>query len=448
MLAEGPQRTRVVMIGGGYAGIRAFRSLRARLRGAHATSAVDVTVISPKTYHEFHGWTAEALAGIVSIDHRSSPLREVFEGERVIAGAATHVDLERQVVTGRLTGTDQAFAVPYDHLLFGIGSHDFVESVPGLERHGWWLKEAGGLLATRNQLIRVLDRADALHDPEARQRLLTVVIAGGGFAGVEIAAAVAEWLQVWRRYYPVLREVRPRVVLVHSGVALLGQLRPRYSRLADYATRQLRQYGVEIRLQERLAEVRPDGAVLADGAFIPSETVISTLGQTLMRLPGAECLPCTDAGRLITDRYLRVQGRTNVWAAGDCASVAHVRSGKPTPANALWGIQHGNWAGENIGRTILGQPLRPFTYRGLGQAASLGIGKGASELYGLQFTGWIGWWMRFFFFLYFMPSRRQMIRILLDWATLPLLGRRMNVLDARDEAPSRVPVAPGAASAA
>src|SRR5690606_11057059 len=112
--------------------------------------------------------------------------------------------------------------------------------------------------------------------------------------------------------------------------------------------------------------------------------------------------------------------------------VMHI-NGEPCPANALWAIMHGVWVGDNIARTIQGKKLKRFTFRGLGQAASLGVGKGASELYGMQFTGWLGWMMRFFFFMYFMPSRRQAVRILFDWFSLPFVGRYMTALESIEQ---------------
>jgi NADH dehydrogenase len=143
-------------------------------------------------------------------------------------------------------------------------------------------------------------------------------------------------------------------------------------------------------------------------------------------LPGTESLPRTAKGLLVTDEFLHVEGQTHVWAGGDAAQVMHI-SGEPCPANALWAIMEGKWAGENISATIKGGKLKRFTYRGLGQAASLGVGKGVSELYGRQFTGWIGWILRFFFFLYFQPSRRQAVRVFFDWLLLPVSRRYMTI---------------------
>jgi NADH:ubiquinone reductase (H+-translocating) len=301
------------------------------------------------------------------------------------------------------------------------------------------VKQPAELAALRNHVVGLLERASAVGDPATRERLLTLVIAGGGFSGVEMCAAMAELFAVAQRQSPVLGQARPRRVLVHAGHALLPQLRPRYRKLAGYAAARLAAYGVEVRLGIRLAAVTAEGALLSDGTAIVSDTVIATVGQGLRPLPGTEGLPRDAANRLLTDDALHVQGESHLWAGGDAAHVVHYRTGEPCPSNALWAIKHGERLGDNIARAIQGKQVRTFRYPGLGQAASLGIGKGAVELYGLQFTGWIGWLMRLGFFLYFMPSRRQALRFLSDWLLLPFGGRDLATVaeGARAAAPGR-----------
>jgi NADH dehydrogenase len=209
---------------------------------------------------------------------------------------------------------------------------------------------------------------------------------------------------------------------------VLPQLQPRIATLVSYATAQLERYGVDLRLGARLAQVTPAGALLSDGIFIPSATVISTVGQRVVTIPGLESLPRVESGRLVADPYLRVTGQDNIWVGGDVAQAMRPTAGAPCPSDALWAIKHGECIGQNVGLMIRDKPLRPFTYRGLGQAASLGVGKGAAELYGVCFTGWVAWLLRLVFFLRFVPSRTQRMRVLLDVLTLPVLGRHVTPL--------------------
>ncbi len=413
--------TRIVIVGAGYTGVWAYKFLRKGIGKLIKRGDVEVSVICPKDYHSFHGFTAEALCGILSIANRQSPLRLIMPGVHHIRAHAESVDLEGRKVIIRTVAGELTQVVPYDHLILANGSYDVMEPVTGLRQHGWSLKEPGGVLSTRNQIMQMIEysEADTTHTGEA----LTFVIGGGGLAGVEMAANIAEWLHNLGKLYPLLKENKHRVVLVHSGPVLLPQFRPRFNRLADYATRQLEKWGVEIIYNSRLRRIRKNSVELSNGTSIPTRTVISTIGQRTTIIPGTETLPHSANGLIVTDQFLHVQGYANVWAAGDTAQVRHISSGQPVTANALWAIMGGVWLGGNVARAIQGKPLRMFSYRGLGQSASLGVGKGASELYGMQFTGWIGWLLRFFFFLYFVPSRRQAIRITFDWLMYPFIGR-------------------------
>lgn len=416
----------VVIIGGGYTGLWGFKFLKARLGRKLKSGDVKVTVIAPKSYHSFHGWTAESMTGIISIANRQSPLRRILKGQNVLQAYVTGVDMDARQVSIKYVSDGRIEDLPYDHLLIANGSYDNMESVSGLRDSGFTVKAPGGVEATRNQLIRIIETADSMPAGEERDKWMTIVVAGGGFSGVEFSSNIAEMYEVFAKFYPILQERKVQIHLVHSGDKLLPVLRPKYDKLADYCTKEIEKYGIKIHLNTRLDKVTDDEAILSNGEVIKTKTVLSTIGQRLTILAGTEALPRTENHLIITDEFLRVQGYENVWTGGDTARVMHI-SGEPCPANALWAIMHGKWAGENIARTILGKPRKKFTYRGLGQAASMGVGKGASELYTMQLTGWIGWFARFFFFLYFQPSRRQAVRVLGDWLTLSFLGRYMSL---------------------
>jgi len=259
-----------------------------------------------------------------------------------------------------------------------------------------------------------------------------------------MCAAIGEFLLRARDHFPVLRKYGFRMVLAHGTEEILPSLRPEYDRLAEYAAEQLTSYGVWIRREIRLTGVSADGATFDDGSSISAATVISTIGQRRAILPGTETFARSPDNRIVADAELRVQNVPNVWVGGDIAYVVHPKTGEPCPANALWAIKQGEHAGLNVARTLLGEPLKPFAYPGLGQAASLGVGKGITELYGYQFTGWLAWAMRLALFEYFMPSRKQALRVALEWVTFPFLGRHLETV----ETPSRHKTMPPARTVA
>jgi NADH dehydrogenase len=253
---------------------------------------------------------------------------------------------------------------------------------------------------------------------------LTFTIAGGGFTGVELACNLAEYIQVAKKLYPSLRAVQPQIRLIHSGSKLLPALEPQFKRLVQYAERQLNAFEIEVLTNTRITRATEGGVFLNDNTFKTHSLLISTVGQKRRVLRGTEMMVRDTQQRLFTTPYQQLLGYSTIWGGGDACYVPHPVTQEACPANALWAIKHGHYVGKNIARAIKGRPLRPFSYKGLGQSASLGVGKGLTELYGFQFTGWLAWLMRWFFFMYFMPSRRTMLRAVGDWMQLLIRRQR------------------------
>ena len=416
----------IVIIGGGYVGVHAYRSLMRRAGAQVRSGAIAITVIDPLTHHTFHGWSGETVGGVMADANRLSPLREVFPQARVLRGRVVRIDAARKSVAYRPVDGDRDILLPYDALVIGAGVGAKHEGVTGLWEHGLTLHGAGGPEAVRAHVIGTIERAEATFDPRERQRLLTYVIAGAGFTGVEVAAAIAELLTVLTPRYPVLREISPRVELVHAGGTVLPELAAT-SKLVAYANDSLKKGGVHLRFWTRLVEITADGAALSDGLRIPSATVISTIGTSIGVIPGTEGFARDGRNRIVVDQALRVPGADGVWAGGDNACVSRARDGRPTPPNAIWAIRHGQFIGRAIARSLTNRDIAPFNSPGLGQAASLGIGKGIMELWGTEWTGMTAWIVRLVVFLYYMPSRRVGLKALAAWTTLPIAGRTVTL---------------------
>ncbi|HKT56282.1 MAG TPA: FAD-dependent oxidoreductase [Microbacterium sp.] len=399
---------RVIVVGGGYAGVWCARRI---VRAARP--GVVVTLVSDRGHHSFHGWTAEVLTGEVRAEHARVPLVDLLPGVELVGGRVTRIDPERRVV--EVATPSGARSLVGDHIVVAPGSRDASCAVPGLAEHAWSLKDTAGVEDLGRHLDEVLAEA-RYADAATRGRLLTVVVAGGGFTGVEVATAIAQRLR---------RDARagdaPRVVLAHSGAQALPSLRPRFDRVADYAVTQAAAAGVEFLPHARLTAVTADGAEFGASGFVAAATVVTAIGQTPVRLEGLEALPRDRTGRLVTDRFLRLG--PGLWAGGDGAAVPHPRTGAPCPADALWAIHHGTRIGSNILRELTGRAPRPFRFPGLGQGASLGVGRGIAELYGVPLTGWPAWVARWFFFHVFMPSRRVALAAAVDWVRPHALPR-------------------------
>ena len=398
-------RHRVVLLGGGYVTLHAYAGLMRHAGRAVRRGDVQVVVISIDDAHSFHGFTGEVLAGLLPYDRTRTPLVEAMPHAHVVLGRATAIDPERRLVRYELVdGTDESpteRVLDYDALVIGTGGREPAAAVPGLAEHGFTLRAPGDIAVLTERI-----REAAAHRGIRRH---TVVVAGGGLAGVEMAAAVAD-----------LGGARVRVELVHSGDAILPELRDDQPRLARRAEQELERLGVRVRLGVRLASVTEDLAHLSDGTALRASTVIATIGQRPVQVPGLD-EHRDPRGRLVTRPDLSVVD--GIWAAGDAACVVHPTRGEPVPANALWAIKGGEHVGRNLARTLHRRPTRPFAYRGLGQAASFGFGRSISELYGLPFTGWLAWVLRLTFFLRFMPSRRKAAQVVGDVARHAAYGR-------------------------
>lgn len=385
--------TRVVLLGGGYVTLHSYAQLRRRLRTEIRRGEVELVVVSADAAHRFHGFTGEVLAGLLPMERTRTPLTSVCRRARVIHGTVTRVDPVRRVVNYQPASGGASAEIEYDHLVIGTGGREPVATVPGLAQFGYTLRAPGDL-----------DRFASVVDGLVSRRAgASVVVAGGGLAGVELAAAISD-----------RGRGRIAVTLVHSGPALLPVLRDEHPMLARRAEQELTRLAVEVRHGVRLARVESGAAVLSDGTVLAADVVLGTIGQRPFVVRGLEDLRRDALGRLITTPELAVAD--GIWAAGDAAAVRHPRTGAPVPANALWAIKGGAHVGANVARVLTGQPAHRFRYRGLGQAASFGLGHSIAELYGVPFTGALAWVLRLTFFLRFLPARCRVPGVVRDVA--------------------------------
>ena len=314
------------------------------------------------------------------------------------------VDARRPRAAGRrryervgAAGSGAVESLRYDELVVGTGGREPVQDVPGLAEHGFTLRSPGDIGACS-------PASSVLEHPAAGREPADLVVVGGGFAGVELAAALAA------------RPTRSAAAASTSstpGAAVLPQLRDQQPGLARRAERELERLGVAraLRSPRRLRRPRSTSSSPTVAGLPDLTRPRRPRASAPYSCPGLEALPTDDTGRLLTTPDLAVA--PGIWAAGDAARVNHPRTRDPVPANALWAIKAGDHLGRNLARTRRGPRARtPFRYLGLGQAASFGVGRGVAELYGLPLTGWVAWVTRLAFFIRFMPSHANAVETL------------------------------------
>jgi NADH dehydrogenase len=416
------RRPHVVCIGGGWVAAKLVRSLRPGLR----RGKLDLTVVSRDNFHTVHGLIAEMLTGKIQPQQIIGPARRIFRPARFHNAEVETIDLEARTVTTTRALDGRSYPLQYDHLVIGIGAVDDLSRYPGIREHAMKLKTFWDCFKARNHLLSMLELAEIEPDPEERRRLLTFVIAGGNYAGIEIACDLMDYIRLLARTdYRHLRPEEVRVVVVHGGERILPELGKRFPGLVRYAERRMEQLGLEVRLRTRVAAATGEEVLLSTGERLPTRSIISCTGVAASPLLDRLPFPRDERGRLETDSFLRVPGAACVWAAGDCAAVPHPDGGA-CPQLAIYAATGGKQIGRNILRVLDGRPPETYRFGGLGEACSLGHGCAIAQLKGIPATGflaWLGW--RFIVFSMFMPSWGRRVRVLFDWCATPFIGREV-----------------------
>jgi NADH dehydrogenase len=401
---EREARSGVLILGGGFAGAYVARLLGSR--GA--------TIVSPENFMLFTPLLPEAASGTLEPRHCVVPLRAMCPHAELVLGRATGVDLEASTASIETdAGAEQT--VRWQELVLALGSVPRIAPVPGLTEHALSFKTLPEAIHLRNHVLRQLEEADAALDEPERRRRLSFVFVGAGYAGVEALAELSDLVDDAMRYYPGLKDVQRRWVLVDMAPKILPEIP---SRLGEYAQRELSERGIEIHVGTSLQSVGADEAVLGDGSCIPTNTVVWTAGVRPHPLLAELGLPLDDRQRVQVDEFLRVRGHAHVWALGDAANVPNRRADAPDPPTS----QHALRQARRLAKNLAGDP-QPYGYRMLGQVATLGRYKGIADVLGLRLRGFLGWFVTRSYHLYQLPLLSRKLRVVVDW-TVALLFKR------------------------
>ncbi len=316
----------------------------------------------------------------------------------------------------------------YDQLILACGMVVNTDVLPGAATHSFALKTLGDALVLRNHLIDRLERAEVEPDADRRKQLVSFVILGGGFSGIEVAGEIFDLLVDALPYYRSLRRSDLQVTVVHAGERILPELP---ETLGEYAHARMVARGIQIRVKTRAGAVTRNGVQLDDGTTIHAGTVVCTIGNATAPLIAKSGLPL-EHGRIPTDADMRVRGRDNVWAMGDFALVPNAFDGKPSPTLAQFAIRQSRQLAKNIVRRQTGQPTRPFHYRTLGSFAAIGRRNAVGLVLGLKFSGFIAWTMWRGIYLSKMPTVARKIEIAFDWAWDLLFPRDICEINPRE----------------
>jgi len=411
-------RPRVLILGGGFGGMYAALEFeRALARGAN----LDVTLVNRDNFFLFTPMLHEVAASDLDITNIVSPIRKLLRRVTFFHGDIEAVDLVQKRV-GLSHGHEQhCHALPYDHLVLALGSTTNFFDIPGLATRALTMKSLSDAIFLRNRLIANLEEADFECAASFRAPLLNFVVAGGGFAGVETIAAMNDFLREAVRYFPHIREEMLRIILVNSGKVILPELG---EELGAYAQRKLIANKVEIHSNCKVTAVTDHDVTLSDGTTVTTNTLVWTAGVSPH--PLLDTLPCPKAkGRVLVNEYLEVSEWPGVWAFGDCALVPDPKTGAFHPPTAQHALREGKLAARNILATVRGERMKPFLYSTLGLLAPIGKRTGVANILGVNFSGFIAWWLWRTIYLLKLPRFEKKVLVALDWTLDVLFSKDM-----------------------
>ena len=406
-------RKRVIIIGGGFAGVATARELERAGKGA-----VEVTLVSRQNFMLFTPMLPEVAAGSIDAHDIMQPLRESARHRRADGsvrfelGEAIGVDVARRTVTVRHPLTHDSKLVEYDELVLAVGATESTMGVPGVEKFAVPLKTIEDAQIVRRRVVGALEAAATTSDLAARDRLLRFVVVGGNFTGVELAGELLAFLHSILKYYPSIDRAKVELVVLESGARLLGHLPDKFGK---YAAAALRKRGAELRLNEEVRAIDGRGVELKGGEQIASGTVIWAAGEKPSPLAEIIGLKTNKHGAIETGPDFVVAGTPHVWALGDCAAVPRPKGGTYAPLAQI-AVREGPLLARNIIARIQGRSTANFSYEELGQMASLGDREAVVELPGgAMVTGFVAWLIWRTYYLGRLPGARRKTRVALDW---------------------------------
>ena len=408
-----------LILGGGFAGVYCAKRLARELGPQKARG---IGLIAEQNVMVFQPMLAEVAGAALSPLDVVNPIREFCRDVNVLMGKVVSIDIVKKNVVLDAGMYTPNTTVEFDHLVLALGGVVDLSRVPGMPEHAFILKNVGDALGIREAVIRRLEEANLVESLETKKRLLTFVVVGGGYSGVETAGQILDLLADVKSLYRNISDTSSRVVLIHSGEHLLPDIGPE---LGHYAERKLKKRGLEIMLNARVTAITSCAVFLQGGVMIDSNMVVSTVGNAphpLLVKFCAENRVENVKGRIVTEPTMQVKGFPNLWAIGDCAAVP--MDGQPTcPPTAQFALRQGEQLGANLARLRNGEPLKPFYFKNLGQLASIGHHTAVADVLGIKFSGFPAWWFWRTVYLWKLPGMQRKLRVMADW-TMELMFRR------------------------
>jgi len=404
------KKTKILVVGGGFGGLETVNTLEKQFSN---DDNIEITLVNRNNYLIFTSMLAEVVASSIEPQHCVVPLRECLNKASFKELEVKNIDLDNKKVECFHYHSNESYILDYDFLVLALGSKSGFHGVPGAEEYTFPLKNLADAMVLRSHVIDMFESADLEFEESTKRKLLTFVVVGGGYTGIEVAAELNDFIDSSRRYYHNISSEKVKVVVVDPGDRIMHEMS---ESLAEYGLQLLKKRGMEFRLNTRVSKVTTHGLEFEGGDLIETCTPIWAAGTSPQSVIAN--LPCADKrGRIEVNEYFEVDGYPGVWAIGDCAQIKDPESDKPYPPTAQLAIREGRRLGENITSQINGNGTgkKPFIFKTIGMLAPLGHHSAVAEIKGIKFSGFFAWFMWRMIYLGKLPGFDRKIRVSLDW---------------------------------
>jgi NADH:ubiquinone reductase (H+-translocating) len=428
-------KRRIIIIGGGFAGVKCARTL-ARHPGLQEA---EVILFNRQNHLVFSPLLAEVVGSSINSLDVIVPLRQLLPKVFCRTEEVRGIHFPQNEIA--FHGEDGCLAkMRYDHLVIACGNVTDLNVIPGMADQGFPLKAVADAAALRAHIMDQMEQAEVARDPARRQWRLTFLIVGGGYSGVEAAGEINDLVRGSARYFRNWRPADVSVCLIHAHDQILPEIS---SGLRDFARAKMEKAGVRMLLNARAAAATPEGVILQDGRVLKGATIVCTIGSAGAPLLKGMEVP-TQKDRLVTDPDMRLKGLSNVWAIGDCALITNAENGKPSPTTGQFAERQGQQCAQNILRALRGEPTHPFRFKQLGELCSIGGHSAVADLFGLHLSGFVAWFVWRGIYLFKLPSWGRRAQVGFDWAWLLVFPRDLaHVRTEQTDRVSRAHYAPG-----
>ena len=407
-------RARIIIIGGGFGGVKCARALSRELSPEQA----EIVLFNRENHLVFSPLLAEVVGSSINSLDVIVPLRQLLPLTFCRTEEVQSIDLEQNQIEYRAEDGGNA-RLAYDHLVLACGNVTNLNVVPGMADHAFALKKVADAASLRAHLMEQMEQAEVARTAQRRQWRLTFLVVGAGYSGVEAAGEINDLVRGSARYFRNWRASDVKVMLIHAHGQILPEISPA---LREFARRKMEKAGVQMVLDARVTSATPEGVGLEDGRFLEGATVVCTIGSSAAPVVAGLKTP-KERERLVTEPDLRFKGRGNAWAIGDCAYIINAHNGQPCPTTGQFAERQGRQCAQNIARALRGEPTRPFRFKPMGELCSIGGHKAVADLFGLHLSGFLAWFVWRGVYLFKLPTIGRRVQVGFDWASLLVFPR-------------------------